>query len=172
MNTRSNFRRSHLLLAVAALVMAVLAPGRPFGQREVHAEAEVRPAERPELQLAASDYTLTCFVHNHFDADGNVISSHIGVYTLNWRVSDGSEISYQLSGCGVMTLTITGAAAGAGGFDTFTCTMSHELLCGFNIPVVGGGSVSGITGQPTLAVPAGQTAVLNITSELVFVSAD
>jgi hypothetical protein len=165
-----------LWLALVALVVAVLAPGRPFGQREAHAEAEVRPphgsAGRPALQLAASDYTLTCFVHNHLDADGNVISSHIGVYTLNWRVSDGSEINYQLSGCGVMTLAVTGAAAGAEGFDTFNCVMSHELLCGFNIPVVGGGSVSGITGQPTLNVPAGQTAVLNITSELVFVSAD
>jgi hypothetical protein len=176
MNTFGFFRRVGLRLALAGLTATALGLWLIFGQPDQTAQAEVQGngAYRPAEQAASATYTLVCFVHFHNDNSGNLIGTHIGIYTLNWQVSDGSAVMLQMASgqnlpcAGSATLTVTGLAAGAGGFNTFTCALTEQQGCSLNIPVNGGGSVTGIPGQPALTVPAGQTAVLNITTAVPF----
>jgi len=166
MNTRFKLQRIGLTLSIT--IALGLALGAAFGQPGGAAHAQ---------GSTTSTYTLSCFTHPHFAGDPpQLVAEHNGQYTIRWDVSDGASAQFNLitgidclAGSSV-TLTVTQASAGAAGFSTAQCVMSHTQECAFNIPVTGGGSVSGIPNQPTLSVPAGQVAVLNVDSDVVFQS--
>jgi len=169
------------LLTVAAIAPAVWrGPPGAANTRVFQPRPALRLAPAPlhsAAQQSANPITLVCFVHDHVAGDPpEIVGGHQGVYKIRWEVSDGSLLELDLaSGQGIpcpgsMILMVTGAATGADSFDNFTCNLTHQQGCTLNIPVSAGGSLSGIPSQPTLTVPAGHTAVLNISSTVVSVS--